>query len=290
MTPFTGLELFSRGKKAWQSSESEWSVRNDAWQALGGEIRQGFAFHTDNEDNPWWLVDLEKTMPIQYIVVGNRQGPAFHRLHLRAKTLTVEISSSGAVDDWRIIHTGCIIWQGDLVFPVGGLFARFVRLSLREKNYFHLAKVEVWGHTDEKQATACLTTGVCAMPPGLREAGLNTLPDKSADSVMLEMEKPAYIEGVYVTRRTEDIPPPRPKKKRKDKLTRRSGDDPPESKDLRLECSPDGEAWTLIHQGPLIWRNALYLPLSGELEVRFLRLTSAESLQTTVLIDPMMPG
>lgn len=128
----------AKGKRAWQSSLSKWSKPDDAERALNDDGKRDYSFHTDLEDNPWWVVDLGGQYPIHSIVAGNRRKAE----QKKSRTLTVEASRDGKV--WTTIHSGRLYWQGDLVLPVGGnLLARYVRLSLMERHYLHLSKVEV---------------------------------------------------------------------------------------------------------------------------------------------------
>jgi hypothetical protein len=103
-----------------------------------------FGFHTDEEDRPWWRADLNRPYPLSYIVVYNRRD-GFQE---KARTLLVECSVDGR--EWLTIHSG-VIYFGDgvnappFVLPLQGkLWAKHLRLSLQERNYFHLSKIEIW--------------------------------------------------------------------------------------------------------------------------------------------------
>ena len=133
------LQNVASGKEAWQSSTSKWSKPHEAKRALADDGERDFAFHTGLEDKPWWRVDLGEIYPIHSIVVGNRRKMNQEQ----ARTLKVEISRDG--ETWTAIHSGFLVWSGDLVLPLGGAaLARHLRLSLQEKAYLHLSKVEVW--------------------------------------------------------------------------------------------------------------------------------------------------
>jgi hypothetical protein len=62
----------AKGKTATQSSLSDWSTFEGANGAISGNKTGGFGFHAQCEDNPWWMVDLEKMYEISEIVVFNR--------------------------------------------------------------------------------------------------------------------------------------------------------------------------------------------------------------------------
>lgn len=139
-------------KTATQSSTSKWSKPNDATRALLGESTNGdFAFHTAEEENPWWMVDLEKEEYIYNIYIQNR----IKMCKEKAKTLQVEISLDK--ENWVLIPNEYLKWTNLDYLNVELLNkykARYVRLILREKNYFHLAKVEVYA-LNNKVIEAC---------------------------------------------------------------------------------------------------------------------------------------
>ncbi len=136
------------GKPASQSSLSEWSSAMDAGNAVSGTFPPGFAFHTDFEDHPWWQVDLLAVYPIEEIVVHNR----LDMLQERARTLKIEISSDN--ENWSVVHAGLNYFSGG----VGGaplravlasrVSARYVRLSLEERQALHLSQVEIFARSE----------------------------------------------------------------------------------------------------------------------------------------------
>jgi len=140
----TRLVNVAIGKPASQSSTSQWSRPDDASGAVSGTIRHAFAFHTDFEERPWWQVDLLDCYPIETIVVHNRLDMAQER----AKSLEVEVSVDGR--DWVVVHAGLVVFSGGdagapLELPLKStVSARYVRVSLAETDYLHLAQVEVF--------------------------------------------------------------------------------------------------------------------------------------------------
>lgn len=57
--------IISLSKLATQSSISQWSQNQDkildATNTLIGKlVHNSYTFHTNLEENPWWIVDLEK--------------------------------------------------------------------------------------------------------------------------------------------------------------------------------------------------------------------------------------
>jgi hypothetical protein len=132
------------GKPAEQSSLSRWS-QGVADDAVSGQFPSDFAFHTEIEENPWWQVDLGSVFPLEVIVVHNRVMTEFQN---RAKTLKIEVADHR--NDWMLVHTGFARFGGGgNGYPFeawlgGKLSARYVRISLTERQYLHLAQVEVF--------------------------------------------------------------------------------------------------------------------------------------------------
>ena len=133
------------GKEAKQSSTSEWSNPNDAQGAVNGIKNGSYGFHTYDQVNPWWQVDLEIDMVIEKVIVFNRQDCCAER----ARTLQVLISKDGYNFQNVYTHDGTVfggVNQGQpLIIPMNYKGARFVRLQLNEKNALHLDEVEVYG-------------------------------------------------------------------------------------------------------------------------------------------------
>ena len=139
-----GRVSLARGKPASQSSTSEWSRANDAQGAVDGVINGGYAFHTGNQANPWWQVDLGAAYRLGEVRLYNRLDCCGER----ARTVQVMLSGDGRT--WRTVyrHDGTLFGGRDgkpLVVPLNGETARHVRLQLNEANWFHLDEVEVMG-------------------------------------------------------------------------------------------------------------------------------------------------
>src|SRR6185503_8422180 len=64
-----GTGNIALNKPARQSSTSGWSKPNDAQGAVDGQKTGGYGFHTSEEANPWWEVDLGQDCAIGQIVI-----------------------------------------------------------------------------------------------------------------------------------------------------------------------------------------------------------------------------
>jgi hypothetical protein len=143
--------------------EADWLRQAAAWQpkavptqadaagAVDGVKNGKYAFHTAQEPNPWWQVDLGESQPIARIVVFNRldYAPGLHN----ADMLRILASDDG--QQWRQIHDqkgrhfGGISGAPPLEvkFKEGEVRAHFVRLQIPSAApiYFHLDEVEIYG-------------------------------------------------------------------------------------------------------------------------------------------------
>lgn len=132
-------------KELWQARAKDPS--RDAAGAVDGIIDGGYNFHTSEEDNPWWQVDLEKRIPLDHVTIWNRVS-----LWERARTITVKLSDDGEI--WRVVykHDGSEFYgynKGEpLTVNLQGETARYLRLQLQERTMFHLDEVEVFAVAD----------------------------------------------------------------------------------------------------------------------------------------------
>ncbi|EDZ92861.1 protein of unknown function DUF268 [Limnospira maxima CS-328] len=116
----------------------------DPHGACNGNKTGGFGFHTALENQPWWQIDLQKNYQLSEIKIFNRMN-----FKERASTLNILLSQDAL--NWKLCYSN---HQEN---PFGGIdgkplkvnmqhqVARFVRLQLRENEYFHLDEVEIYG-------------------------------------------------------------------------------------------------------------------------------------------------
>ena len=146
--------------------EADWLRQAEAWRpripptqadaagAVDGVKNGQYAFHTAQEPNPWWQVDLDEAQPLSRLVVFNRldYAPGLHH----ADALRILVSNDGK--QWRPIHDqqgkhfGGISGTPPLKvkFKEGEVRARFVRLQIPSAKpvFFHLDEVEIYGPAD----------------------------------------------------------------------------------------------------------------------------------------------
>ncbi|WP_148262684.1 discoidin domain-containing protein [Acetobacter tropicalis] len=138
---------YAIGGTATQSSTSEWSksqdITEDASFAINGIVGSDYGFHTDHEENPWWLLTLQDPIHINHIIIYNRMN-----FRERASKIKIEISTD--CNKWLTIASyshGILFGGADghpLVLNVDNIFAQFVKISLLEPGVLHLNQVEVY--------------------------------------------------------------------------------------------------------------------------------------------------
>lgn len=122
-------------------------TRDDAMGGCDGVTNGKWGFHTGEQENPWWQVDLGEAMPLAQVRLWNRadnEGSA-----RRASRFLLLLSEDGK--NWRQAyqHDGQVFYgyhmpdRMPLVVKLTNAVARFVRIQLPGKNFLHLDEVEV---------------------------------------------------------------------------------------------------------------------------------------------------
>jgi len=130
------------------------TTASDAAGGVDGVRNGAFGFHTSQQDQPWWQVDLGKVQPLDRVVVWNRCTPDA----ARAWRLGILLSADGKA--WREAyrHDGTafhgVAGAKPLLAPMKGAEARFVRIQLPVNTWLHLDEVEVFGQADPKANVA----------------------------------------------------------------------------------------------------------------------------------------
>ncbi len=125
------------------------STRDDAAGGCDGVTNGRWGFHTGQDANPWWQVDLGQPQPISQVRLWNRadtEGSA-----RRASKFLILLSPDGKA--WREVyqHNGQVFYgyrmpdRSPLVVKLTNAEARFVRVQLPGTEFLHLDEVEVIG-------------------------------------------------------------------------------------------------------------------------------------------------
>lgn len=120
----------------------------DAVGAFDGVKNGEWGFHTENEDNPWWQIDLGDATSLDRIVLYNRT-------ELAERNSRIIVLLSDDAKDFRQAyqHDGTTFYghkdNKPLVVTLNGAKARYIRLQLLGRSYFHLDEVEVYSSGSE---------------------------------------------------------------------------------------------------------------------------------------------
>ncbi len=116
----------------------------DACGACDG-VRDGtYGFHTASQINPWWQIDLLKSMPLAKVLIYNRGDGS----QQRALRLSVLLSDDGKT--WKRVyqHDGTpFLGHSDnrpLSVALDGAKSRFMRIQLPGETFLHLEEVEIY--------------------------------------------------------------------------------------------------------------------------------------------------
>ena len=141
------------------------TVSEDALGGVDGIISGRWGFHTAEEADPWWQVDLGEVRRVGRIVIWNRCDSFADR----AKSLAIAVSTDGKnfTEAWKNADQRVFYGQSDgqplevsfsdgseTVFGVAGIGARYVRISLNGTLYFHLDEVRIFGTDDPNRNLA----------------------------------------------------------------------------------------------------------------------------------------
>ena len=144
-------ELRNAGSPAQRPAGGNATVEQDAAGGVDGVKTGSWGFHTDNENDAWWQVDLGGPTPLDRMLLFNRcdQGMAG-----RCARLIVLLSDDGKDFRKAYQHDGTTFYgytdKKPLSVPLDGVKARYVRIVQPGKNWFHLDEVEIYAPGDGK--------------------------------------------------------------------------------------------------------------------------------------------
>ncbi|MHB8901976.1 MAG: HzsA-related protein [Thermoguttaceae bacterium] len=125
--------------------EEALSAAADAAGGCDGVIDGKWGFHTADEMTPWWQVDLGETAALDRVVLYNRCDGA---MGTRNSRILVLLGDSPDRLEQAYQHNGQTFYGHTdgkpLVVPLNGRRARYLRLQLPIKTYFHLDEVQVF--------------------------------------------------------------------------------------------------------------------------------------------------
>ena len=120
------------------------TAEEDAAGGCDGIMNGKWGFHTALEDDPWWQIDLKRSMRLDQIHVYNRCD------HTAGRASRLAILVSGDANEWEEVyqHNGTVFYghtdAKPLVVDLIGATARYVRIQLPGRTCLHLDEVEVY--------------------------------------------------------------------------------------------------------------------------------------------------
>jgi hypothetical protein len=141
-------------KPASQSSLSPYSqgstIEQDAALGNNGVITGRASFHTEQEDRPWWSVDLQAEHDIYGVRIFNRLEQ--ETLTKRGNRFRIDLRREGAAA-WQLVlmKTDDTMFGGADGYPFvwiapRRILARHVRIQLLTNDFLHFEEVQVFGY------------------------------------------------------------------------------------------------------------------------------------------------
>jgi hypothetical protein len=126
-----------------RGSSTDWSTT--AAGAVDGEKNGRFGFHTHEEDQPWLIIDLERSHPIGSVKVFGRGDCCFDQ----SIPLALEVSDDGV--SFRMIgeRTEPFSESEPWVFTPTPVVARFIRLRTERHSVLVVSEVEVYEKSEK---------------------------------------------------------------------------------------------------------------------------------------------
>ncbi|MHC4201259.1 MAG: discoidin domain-containing protein, partial [Planctomycetota bacterium] len=130
------------------------TTKQDALGGVDGVIDGKWGFHTENQADPWWQVDLGTKTPLDRAVLYNRCDSCAGR----NDRILLLLSDDGRTWKRAYRHEGATFYgftdKRPLTVKLDGKSGRFVRLALEGKSYFHLDEVQIYPAAEPKRNMA----------------------------------------------------------------------------------------------------------------------------------------
>jgi len=140
--------------QATRAAAASVTTKQDALGGVDGVKDGKWGFHTENEANPWWQVDLGEKTALDRALLWNRCDSCGDRNN----RIILLVSDDGKAWQQVYQHNGTPFNgysdKKPLEVKLEGRAARFVRLGLKGTSYFHLDEVEVFAAADPKKNIA----------------------------------------------------------------------------------------------------------------------------------------
>jgi FkbH-like protein len=159
-------EDIALNKRATQSSVSPWSQggpSEDAGRANDGALRPDFSFHTAQQSDPWWQVDLEHEFIVEKICLLNRYNYPQRLRHF-------SVLASLDAEHWDVLYrkTDDAILENPEDLPLvlaGAVLARYIRVRLDGEGILHFRLFQAFGRRVAPIEAAAVRRPFVALPP-----------------------------------------------------------------------------------------------------------------------------
>lgn len=137
----------SRNKKVIQSSHSKkWEYARgigNSYSIVSNNFTGSYAIHTQNEDCPFFIIDIEKSCFVDNVRLFNRKG-------MEKRALDIDILCSDDMIKWHLIYSktgyfGGIYDANPFICSINKV-TRYIRIQKSSKGILHLDQVQVFGH------------------------------------------------------------------------------------------------------------------------------------------------
>ncbi|MFV1967923.1 MAG: discoidin domain-containing protein [Pirellulaceae bacterium] len=167
----------------------------DAPGACDGVRNGKYGFHTANENDPWWQVDLLQRQALEEVRIFNRcDGSQQRALHLK-----VLLSDDGKSWKTAYQHDGTLFLghpdNQPLSVALKGDKARFLRIQLSGETYLHLDEVEIYSSGGRRNiALGKQATQSSASPWSTKSTMVSVVNDAVAEpgGASIEAPEPTY--------------------------------------------------------------------------------------------------
>jgi hypothetical protein len=135
------------GRPAWQSSVCEWSnvddLRRDAEGANDGSLEIDYGFHTDREEKPWWVVDLQRFYNLSEIRLFNRRK---HYERLNAFTVFSSMDYKEWYATYEFNSESIPTCEDPIIMKIEcGRPAKYIKIQHQRTECLHFRECEVYG-------------------------------------------------------------------------------------------------------------------------------------------------
>jgi hypothetical protein len=134
----TVRRALSTGRPSSQSSTFKNRADLAAAEGNDGNVVRAGIFHTEDEVNPWWEVDLQDVVHVSGVYIFDRIGYGE-----RSKNLLIELSNDKQFYRVAFARQDVTGHLGQNYFVKMDDSARYVRVRLDGKGYLHLCQVAV---------------------------------------------------------------------------------------------------------------------------------------------------